>query len=115
MVSFLVEYENNDIEKSIFLPPETWKALRGFLPVFRLVTESSDFSESDLAISAIDRGLAKMIEDVLGDDLEIWQAIIEGLFFSNPELVGQFMSQAYENLGDSTLGGEWKAKKGFYT
>lgn len=107
--------ENNAEEKSLFLPQETWKALRGFLPVFRIVMENPDFSETDLAISAIDRGLAKMIEDVLGSELEIWQAIIEGLFFSNPEFVGRFMKQAYENRGDTVLAGEWKKKKGFYT
>jgi hypothetical protein len=46
---------------------------------------------------------------------EIWQAIIEGLFFSNPEFVGRFMKQAYEDRGESGLAGEWKKKKGFYT
>ena len=115
MVIYLAGVESNAGEESLFLPQETWKALRGFLPVFRIVTENPDFSETDLAISAIDRGLAKMIEDVLGDELEIWQAIIEGLFFSNPEFVGRYMKKAYESRGDGVLASEWKKRKGFYT
>ncbi|MHA2233052.1 MAG: hypothetical protein ACXAB4_11250 [Candidatus Hodarchaeales archaeon] len=111
----MTELNHTTEENNLQVPPETWKALQGFLPVFRIVMENPDFSETDLAISAIDRGLAKMIEDVLGDELEIWQAIIEGLFFSNPEFVGRFMKQAYESRGDSVLPGEWKKKKGFYT
>lgn len=112
---YLPELNHTADERTLQVPAETWKALQGFLPVFRIVTENPEFSETDLAVSAIDRGLAKMIEDVLGDELEIWQAIIEGLFFTNPEFVGRFMKQAYENRGESGLGGEWKKKKGYYT
>ena len=97
----------------VFISDETWRWIRGFLPVARKVMGAPDFSETDLVQLAIWEGFAKMLIDVVPEDSGVVLESFKRMTIENPEDVGKIIVGRMKKREARSLLKKWKENKFF--
>ncbi|MFX0016355.1 MAG: hypothetical protein ACFFB2_17300 [Promethearchaeota archaeon] len=95
----------------VFISDETWRKIRGFLPVVRKVMGTTDFSEIDLIELAIWLGLDQMLTDVIPEDSSILVESFKHMNLENPEEVGKIIVDKLEKREFKSLSIKWRKEK----
>ncbi len=92
----------------VFISDETWRWIRGFLPVARKVIAAPDFSETDLVQLAIWECLEKMLIDVVPEDSGVVLESFKYMTIENPEDVGKIIVGKLKKREAKLLADKWK-------
>ena len=92
----------------ITVSDETWRWIRGFLPVARKVMEEPNFSEMDLVKLAIRQGLDQMLTDTIPEDSSGLLESFKFMILENPKDVGAIIVQKMEEKEIKLLADKWK-------
>ena len=92
----------------VFVSDETWRWIRGFLPVARKVMAEPNFSEADLVKLAIWQGLDQMLTDVIPEDSSVLLESFKHMNLENPEDVGVVIVQKMDERKVKILVDKWK-------
>jgi hypothetical protein len=92
----------------VFVSDETWRWIRGFLPVARKVMAEPNLSERDLAKLAIWQGLDQMLTDAIPKDSNVLLESFKHMTIENPKDVGAFIVQKMDEGKLKELKDKWR-------
>ncbi len=95
----------------VFISDETWRWIKGFLPVARKVMGAPDFSEIDLVELVIWQGLDQMLTDVIPEDSSVLLESFKHMTIENPEEVGKIIIERMKKREARSLSKKWRKNK----
>lgn len=92
----------------VFISDETWRYIRGFLPIARKIMEEPNYSETDLVKLAIWQGLDQMLTDVIPENSSVLLESFKRMTLENPEDVGKIIVSRLKKRESRSLSKKWR-------
>ncbi|MHA2305587.1 MAG: hypothetical protein ACXACU_09355 [Candidatus Hodarchaeales archaeon] len=108
-----------DNELNVTIPNDIRRMLNGLKPIIEKIMSESEFTENDISLFALRRGLEALLDDLVGDSPELLTMSFTNMLYDNPEYLGKMLAQTIDDVDNmdnqstdiDTLAEEWKKKR----